>query len=182
MVGKSTHLQVIPQPSTRNTANLPLQCNGKFADYRHMRQTSELFLLFNTGVGFSLHNNFANSGSFAKVPVPVHIYNSLALSRNYRLTLIQSIIPWFFKGIMLVYKHTLRCAATDTTCSSTIGPHPSRVSITVAIFFPLLTLKAVGKMIFTSYNDKFISMLNTDCIYLAIVSKCIKKHRNLFSF
>ena len=31
----------------------------------------ELFLLFNLGV------NFANAGSFAKVSVPVHIYNSL---------------------------------------------------------------------------------------------------------
>ena len=29
------------------------------------------------GVNFSLHNNFANSGSFAKVSIPVHIYNSL---------------------------------------------------------------------------------------------------------
>ena len=43
-----------------------------------MRKTSELFLLFNTGVDFSLRNNFANSGSFAKVSVPVHTYNSLA--------------------------------------------------------------------------------------------------------
>ena len=45
--------------------------------YRHARKTRELFLLFNTGADFSLHNNFANSGSFAKVSVPVHIYNSL---------------------------------------------------------------------------------------------------------
>ena len=45
--------------------------------YRHTRKTSELFLLFNTGAEFSLRNNFANSGSFAKVSVPVHIYNSL---------------------------------------------------------------------------------------------------------
>ena len=64
MLGKSTHLQVIPQQSTQNTAYLPLQ-------------TCELFLLFNTGVDFSLRNNFANSGSFAKVFVPVHNYNSL---------------------------------------------------------------------------------------------------------
>ena len=68
MLGKSTHLVVIPQQSTRNTANLPL---------RHTRTTSKLFLLFNTGVNFSLRNNFANSGSFAKVSIPVHIYNSL---------------------------------------------------------------------------------------------------------
>ena len=63
MVGKSTHLQVIPQQSTQNAVNT--------------RKTSELFPLFNTGVDFSLRNNFANSGSFAKVFVPVHIYNSL---------------------------------------------------------------------------------------------------------
>ena len=44
--------------------------------YRHMRKTSALFLLFNTGADFSLRNNFANSGSGAKVSVPVHIYNS----------------------------------------------------------------------------------------------------------
>ena len=74
MVGKSTHLQVIPQQSTQNTANLPLQTYEK---------TSELFLLFNTGVDFSLCNNFDNPGSFAKVSVPVHIYNSLV---KYKIT------------------------------------------------------------------------------------------------
>ena len=45
--------------------------------YKHTRKTSELFLLFNTGVDFNLRNNFDNSSSFAKVSVPVHIYNSL---------------------------------------------------------------------------------------------------------
>ena len=45
--------------------------------YRHTRITSELFLSFNTGVDFSLRNNFANSGFIAKVSIPVHIYNSL---------------------------------------------------------------------------------------------------------
>ena len=34
-------------------------------------------MLFNTGVDFSLRNNFANSGSFAKVSIPIYIYNSL---------------------------------------------------------------------------------------------------------
>ena len=29
------------------------------------------------GFDFSLRNNFTNSGSFAKVSVPAHIYNSL---------------------------------------------------------------------------------------------------------
>ena len=32
-----------------------------------------------TRVNFSLRNNFADSGSFAKIPVPVHIYNSLVI-------------------------------------------------------------------------------------------------------
>ena len=50
-----------------------------------MRKTSELFLLFNTGVDFSLRNNFANSGSFAKVSVPVHIYNSYITQREYKI-------------------------------------------------------------------------------------------------
>ena len=45
--------------------------------YRHTRKTGEPFLLFNTGVDFNLRNNFDISGSFAKVSVPVHIYNSL---------------------------------------------------------------------------------------------------------
>ena len=40
--------------------------------YKHTRKTSELFLLFNRSVDFSLCNNFSNSGSFAKVSVPVH--------------------------------------------------------------------------------------------------------------
>ena len=68
MVGKSTHLQVISQQSTHNTANLPLQTYEK---------NQWTFLLFNTGDDFSRRNNFANSGPFAKVSVPVHIYNSL---------------------------------------------------------------------------------------------------------
>ena len=51
--------------------------------YRHMKKNNELFLLFNTGVDFSLHNNFANSGSFAKISVPVHI-----------------IIPCIYQGII----------------------------------------------------------------------------------
>ena len=49
----------------------------KICHYRHMRNNNELFLLFNTVVDFSLRNNFANSGSCAKVSVPFHIYNSL---------------------------------------------------------------------------------------------------------
>ena len=33
--------------------------------------------LHDTGIGFSSRNSFANLGSFAKVSIPVHIYNSL---------------------------------------------------------------------------------------------------------
>ena len=50
--------------------------------YKHTRKTSELFLLFNTGADFSLCNNFANSGSCAKVSVPLYIYNSLDVHRQ----------------------------------------------------------------------------------------------------
>ena len=51
--------------------------------YRHARKTRKPFLLFNTGVKFNSRNNVANSGSFAKVSVPV-----------------QFIIPFFGKGII----------------------------------------------------------------------------------
>ena len=59
MPGKCTHLhlQVIPQQSTQNTANLPLQT------YEKKQWT--------LGIDFSSGNNFANSGSFAKVSVSV---------------------------------------------------------------------------------------------------------------
>ena len=71
MLGKSTHLHVIPQQSTQNTI-LPLQtCKNKPVDF---------FLLYNTGVDFSYRNNFANLGSLAKVSVPV-----------------QFIIPWYYE-------------------------------------------------------------------------------------
>ena len=64
MIGKSTRLQVIPQQSAKTQ---------QICHYRHTEKTSELFLLFNTDADFSLPNNFANSGSFAKVSVPVKI-------------------------------------------------------------------------------------------------------------
>ena len=62
MVGKSTHLQIIPQKSTQNAANLPLQTCDK---------NQWTFLVYNTGVGFNSRDNFANSCSFAKVSVPL---------------------------------------------------------------------------------------------------------------
>ena len=63
--------------------------------YRHMRKTSELFLLFNTGVDFSLRNNFANSGSFAKVFVSVYNYNSLV----WKLLIVGVVLLFFYKSI-----------------------------------------------------------------------------------
>ena len=68
MLGKSAHLQVIPQQAPKTQ---------QICHYRHTRKTSELFLLFNAGVDFNLRNNLANSGSFAKVSIPVRNYNSL---------------------------------------------------------------------------------------------------------
>ena len=84
MEGKSARLLVIPQQK-------------QICHYRHTRKTGELFLLFNTGVDFSLRNNSANSGSFAKVSVPVHIYNSLYRHRFfYELSdPIYNVIPLF---------------------------------------------------------------------------------------
>ena len=45
----------------------------QICDYRHATKTSELFLLYGTGVGFNSSNNFANLASFAKVSVPVQL-------------------------------------------------------------------------------------------------------------
>ena len=60
--------------------------------YKHTRKNSELLLLFNTGVSFSLRNNFAKSGSFAKVSVPIHNYNSL-LGRDWKWQLSSYLRP-----------------------------------------------------------------------------------------
>ena len=51
MVGKSTHLQVIPRQSTQNTANLPLQTYEK---------NQWTFLLFNVGVDFIYFKKIRN--------------------------------------------------------------------------------------------------------------------------
>ena len=58
--------------------------HSKFAITDIREKPVNFFLLFNTGVDLGLRNNFANSGSFAKASIPVHIYNSLLESRNYR--------------------------------------------------------------------------------------------------
>ena len=63
MLGKSAHLQVIPQQAPKTQ---------QICHYRHAGKTSELLLLYNTGVDSSTRNNLANLGSFAKVSVPVH--------------------------------------------------------------------------------------------------------------
>ena len=47
-----------------------------------MREKPVNFFYCSTqAVDFSLHNNFANSGSFAKLSVPVYNYNSLFQDR-----------------------------------------------------------------------------------------------------
>ena len=51
--------------------------HGKFSITNTREKPVNLFLLFNAGVDFSLRNNIANSGFFAKVSGPVHNYNSL---------------------------------------------------------------------------------------------------------
>ena len=69
MVGKSTLLQVTPQKSTQNAANLQLQTCEK-------NQWS--FLVVRRERRLNPRNNLANLGSFAKVSV-----------------LLQFLIPWY---------------------------------------------------------------------------------------
>ena len=64
MVRKSTHLQVVQQQSTKTQ---------QICHYRHTRKASGLFLLYDTGVDFISRNDFVNSGSFAKVSLPVSL-------------------------------------------------------------------------------------------------------------
>ena len=99
MVGKSARLAVIPQQSTQNS---------KFAITDIREKNSELFLLFNTSVDFSLRNNFANSGFCAKVSVPVHIYNSL----EYCITILE-LSCTIFKQIFYSFSSSLSRAERD---------------------------------------------------------------------
>ena len=62
MLGKSTHLQVIALQSSQKAGNLRLQT---------CEENQWTFLLYDSGVNFSLRSNFANLGSFATVSVPV---------------------------------------------------------------------------------------------------------------
>ena len=55
--------------------------HSKFAITNIREKPVDFFLLPNTGGDFSLRNNFANSGSLAKVSVPVHNYNSLVIHK-----------------------------------------------------------------------------------------------------
>ena len=48
-----------------------------------MGKTSEVFLLGNMDVDFGFRNNFANSGSFAKVSISVHNYIPLVYALVY---------------------------------------------------------------------------------------------------
>ena len=62
MVGKSAHVQIIPQKGTQNAAKLPLEACDK---------NQWTFLLYFMGGSFNSRNNFFNLGSFAKVSVPL---------------------------------------------------------------------------------------------------------------
>ena len=73
---RNIHLCYEKYPFARyHTPNHPK--HSQFA-ITNIREKTELFLLFNTDDDFSLHNNFENSSSFAKVSVPVHNYNSMS--------------------------------------------------------------------------------------------------------
>ena len=89
MLGKSTHLSPSKAPKTQQISH-----------YRHTRKTSELFLLFNTGVDFSLRNNFANSGFFANVSDPVHNYNSLV-----RFACVLGVMPSVFYNRCIISRN-----------------------------------------------------------------------------
>ena len=55
----------------RNLSRSKAPKTQQICHYRHVRKTSQLFLLHDTGADFSCRCNFANLGSFAKVSVPV---------------------------------------------------------------------------------------------------------------
>ena len=58
--------------------------------YRHVRNTSCLFLLHNTGISFSSRKNLSNLGSFEKVSIPKG-----------------SIIPWLIRHCKVVFEMLL---------------------------------------------------------------------------
>ena len=61
MLGKSTHLQAIPQKAPKTQ---------QICHYRHATKTSGLSL-YDTSIGFNSRNNFANLGALAKVSAPL---------------------------------------------------------------------------------------------------------------
>ena len=73
MLGKSTHLQVIPQQSTKKNQSAITDMRQKPVDF---------FLLYNTGVNFSSRNNFAHLGSFAKICISAQSINSLPAPKS----------------------------------------------------------------------------------------------------
>ena len=97
MPGKSTHLQVTPQQSTQT---------HQTCGYRHTTKPVDFFYYHRTGVNFSSRNNFSILGYFAKVSIPVKIYNSLHKTRrtNSSVSLVKDIssiegfspLCWFF--------------------------------------------------------------------------------------
>ena len=62
MIGKSTHLQVIPQKSTKKRSKFAIATRDK---------NQWTFFLYDTGVDFNSRNNFASLCFFAKVSVPL---------------------------------------------------------------------------------------------------------------
>ena len=74
MLGKSTHLQIVPQQSTQNTTESRLQT------YEENQKTFLMTPTGRGGVDFCSCNNFANLGSFAKAFVPIIPWTTLALS------------------------------------------------------------------------------------------------------
>ena len=126
-----------------------------------MKKNNELFLLFNTGVDFSLHNNFANSGSFAKISVPVHI-----------------IIPCIYQGIIDI----IPCIYTLSIWSCLLLQHhthrrtqlPLSMHYTVAYTYNL-HIQLTG---FPTLNRKKYPLTFT---FIAFITRTNLKVRILFS-
>ena len=67
---RNIHLCLEKHPFTSYpAAKHPKYSNFDITDMRE--KPADFFLLYDTGIDFSSHNNFFNLGSFAKVSVPV---------------------------------------------------------------------------------------------------------------
>ena len=71
MLGKSTHLQVIPQQS--------IQKHNKLAITGIREKPADFVFMYDAHIDFSSHNNLANLSSFCKNFRSCRIYNSLAI-------------------------------------------------------------------------------------------------------